>query len=93
MAVNRCVFASSQFIAVEMSVVESFSSAIMELHELCYHQHILNGSFAVHCHSIGHGTWIWPFSFLPVFIAAFALGVVQPYVQVSSQKLSSIGHN
>ena len=46
----------------------------MEVHNLGSHQHILNGSFAVHCHTTDHGTWIWPFSFLPVFIAAFCVG-------------------
>ena len=55
------IFISSQFIAVDISVVESFSSAIMEVHDLGSNQQVLNGSFAVHCHTTGHGTWIWPF--------------------------------
>ena len=29
----------------------------MEVDYLGFHQHILNVSFAIHCHTTGHGTW------------------------------------
>ena len=65
----------------------------MEVHNLGFHQHILNGSLQCIVTPLAMvGTWTDDRFLSPVCIAAsFALMVVQLNAQVSSQKLSSIG--
>ena len=81
------IFVCSQFIAVDISVVESFFFCKMEVHDFGSHQHFLNGSFAVHCHTTGHNTWTDD-RYLPSSLHSsfFGLVVIQPFVHVSSQK-------
>ena len=50
---NICFFSVYWVTIVE---VEQSFYAMMEIDDLSFHQHILNGSFAVHCHTTVHST-------------------------------------